>query len=139
MMTFKIMAKTLCGAALLTSSTLAPAAAIDGSVPLLCAVTDTVSCDAGGGCVEGSAKSVNLPIFITVDVESKTAQSSRASGEQRTSAILSVHNDGASLVLLGVDQGAGWSVAIGKDTGRMTLAVSGDGIGYLALGACTPK
>jgi hypothetical protein len=136
--TVKNLSKILSGAALLSASTLVAAAAFDGSAPLLCAVTSTASCDSQGACIEGSAEAVNLPVFIKIDVQNKVAQSTRVGGEQRTSEILSAQSDGGSLVLLGVDEGAGWSVAIGEESGKMTLAVSGEGIGYLAFGACTP-
>ena len=130
---------TLLGAALFAASTLTAAAALDGSVPLLCAVTGTVSCDAQGECVDGPAEAVNLPVFLKIDVPNKVAQSVRAGGEQRTSEILSSYQEKGSLVLLGVDQGAGWSTNISESDGRLTLSVSGAGIGYLAFGACIPQ
>lgn len=130
---------TLLAAALLAASTLTAAAALDGSVPLLCAVTGTVSCDSQGECVDGPAEAVNLPVFLKIDVPNKVAQSVRAGGEQRTSEILSIHQQEGSLVLLGVDQGAGWSTTIGESDGRLTLSVSGAGLGYLAFGACIPQ
>jgi len=128
--------RLLLGAALLGASTLTTAAAFDGSAPLLCAVTGTVSCDAHGECVEGPADAVNLPVFLKIDVQNKVAQSVRAGGEERTSEILSTHEEEGALVLLGVDQGAGWSTTIGEDDGKLTLSVSGVGIGYIAFGAC---
>jgi len=73
--------KTLFGAALSAASTLAVAAALDGSAPLLCAVTETVSCDAQGECVEGPTEAVNFPVFLKIDVQNKVAQSVRASSE----------------------------------------------------------
>ena len=131
--------KSILGAVLLSASTLTAATALDGSEPLLCAVTHTVNCDSAGNCIEGPADAVNLPVFIGIDAQNKTAQSTRVGGEQRTSEILSVHKEGGALVLLGVEQGAGWSVAIDGSTGKMTLAVAGEGIGFLAFGACTPR
>ena len=127
------------GAAFLGASTLTTAAVFDGSVPLLCAVTGTVSCDAQGECVEGPAEAVNLPVFLELDVQNKVAKSVRAGGEQRTSEILSTHQADGSLVLLGVDLGAGWSTTIGESDGRLTLSVSGGGVGYLAFGSCIPR
>ena len=131
--------KLMLATALLGTSVSPAGAAFDGSVPLLCAVTGTVSCEAHGDCIEGPAEAVNLPVFLKIDVQNKVAQSVRAGGEQRTSEILSTHKEGDSLVLLGVDQGAGWSTTIGGDEGRLTLSVSGPGVGFLAFGACIPQ
>ncbi len=126
------------GAALLSASMSVTATDFDGSVPLLCAVTDTVSCDSKGECVEGSAVAVNLPIFLRIDVANKMAQSVRESGKQRTSKILSVHQEGDALVLLGVEQSGGWSAAIGEHNGKLTLTVAEEDMGYIVFGACIP-
>lgn len=125
------------GTALLSASMLVTAAAFDGSVPLLCAVTDTVSCDSKGECVEGSAEAVNLPVFLKIDVQAKTVQSTREGGEQRTSKILGVHEEADALVLLGVEQNGGWSAAIGESSGKLTLTAAEEGMGYIVFGACT--
>ena len=117
--------KVICGTALLSASMSATTAGFDGSVPLLCAVTDTVSCDSKGECVDGSAEAVNLPVFLQIDVANRTAASVRASGEQRTSKILSVHEEAGALVLLGVEDNGGWSVAIGESSGKLTLTAAG--------------
>jgi hypothetical protein len=131
--------KVMSGIALLSASAFAAAAAFDGSAPLLCAVTGTVSCDSQGACIEGPAEAVNLPIFLKIDAQNKVARSVRVGGEQRTSEILSMHEADGSLVLLGVDQGAGWSMTIGGSDGKSVLSVSGAGIGYIAFGACIPE
>ncbi len=125
------------GAALLGASMSVTAAGFDGSVPILCAVTDTVSCDSKGECVEGSAEAVNLPVFLKIDVANKTAQSVREGGEQRTSQILGVHEEADALVLLGVEDNGGWSAAIGESSGKLTLTVAEEGMGYIVFGACT--
>lgn len=129
--------RLICGGALLSASMLATGAGSDGSAPLLCAVTDTVSCDSKGECVEGSAETVNLPVFLKIDVANKTAASIRASGEQRTSKILSVHEEAGALVLLGVEDSGGWSAAIGESSGKLTLTAAEEDMGYLVFGACT--
>jgi len=90
---------TACGFALLGASYSAIAADFDGAAPLLCAVTDTVSCDDQGHCVEGPANAVNLPTFISIDTQKKTAKSTRDGGEKRTSQILSVHKEAGALII----------------------------------------
>jgi hypothetical protein len=135
----KLVSRLLVGSALMGASMFTMGASFDGSVPLLCAVTGTISCDARSDCIEGPAEAVNLPVFLKIDVQNKVAQSVRFGGEQRTSEILSMHKEDGSLVLLGVDQGAGWSTSIGTSDGKLTLSVSGAGIGYIAFGACIPQ
>ncbi len=127
----------ICGATLLSAAMGVTAAGFDGSAPMLCAVTDTVSCDSKGECVEGSAEAVNLPVFLKIDVANKMVQSVRETGEQRTSPILSVHEEADALVLLGVEQNGGWSVAIGEGSGKLTLTAAEEGMGYIVFGACT--
>ena len=39
----------------------------------------------------------------------------------------------------GVRAGFGWTIAIMEDTGDMVLTASGDLVGLVAFGACTPK
>ena len=131
----RTLTKMVCGISLLGAS-MAVAAGFDGSTPLLCAVTDTVSCDRQGHCVEGPANAVNLPTFIRLDAKNKTAESSREGGETRTSRIFSVHAEKGALVLLGVEQGGGWSAVIGEQTGNLTLTVAEEGIAYIVFGAC---
>ncbi len=133
----KKMMKLMTGATLLVASTLSMAEALDGSAPLLCAVTNTVSCDSRGDCVEGSAQSVNLPVFLRLDVQNKAVESVRVGGEQRTSEILSAHEENDALVLLGVEHCRGWSSTISQSSGELTATVSEDGIGYIIFGACT--
>lgn len=125
------------GTVLLSASMSATAAGFDGSVPMLRAVTDTVNCDSKGECVEGSARAVNLPVFLKVDVGNKSVQSVREGGEQRTSQILSVHEDAGTLVLLGVEDSGGWSAAIGGTSGKLTLTAAEEGMGFIIFGACT--
>jgi hypothetical protein len=131
--------KLLFGSALFGASTLSMAAAFDGSEPLLCAVTDTVSCDSQGECVEGSAESVNLPVFLRLDAQNKAVQSVRVGGEHRTSEILSAHEEKDALVLLGVEHGRGWSATISQSSGELTATVAEEGIGYIIFGACTTQ
>jgi len=38
----------------------------------------------------------------------------------------------------GVQDGFGWTIAIMEDTGRMVLTASGDLVGDVAFGVCTP-
>lgn len=129
----------LAGCALSGASMVTTAALLDGSAPLLCAVTSTVSCDTQRNCIEGPADAVNLPVFLKIDVANNVAEGIKAGGEKRTSKILTAEQADDSLVLLGADQGMGWSASIDQTAGKMTLSVSGAAVGYLAFGTCLPQ
>ena len=38
----------------------------------------------------------------------------------------------------GVRDGLGWTLAIAEDTGKAVLTASGDKVGFVIFGACTP-
>ena len=119
--------------------TLAVSASLDGSGPLICAVTDTMSCDAQGDCVRGPATAVNLPVFLKVLIADKSVESTTQSGEQRTSKILSVNQEDGTTVIVGAEQGLGWSATIEQESGRLTVTASKEGMGYIVFGACMPQ
>lgn len=109
-----------------------------GSPPLLCAVTYTMACETQGDCVEGPPDAVNLPIFMKIDPEKKVVETARKGGERRTSKILSTTIQGDTLALVGFDHQHGWSAAIDKVTGKMTVTAAEQGVGYIIFGACLP-
>lgn len=122
--------------ALMTASLGLSAADLDVTAPVLCAVTQTVSCDRQGVCTEGPADAVNLPVFFKIDLKNKVVTSAKQAGEQRTSKLLNVNADGAAVVLVGFEPEGSWSAIIDKATGSMTLSVAESSLGYLVFGAC---
>ena len=124
--------------ALLGAATGLKAAEFNATTTMLCAVTQTVTCDALGDCLEGPAEAINLPVFFKVDPAAKVATSIRSGGDARASNILNVNADGNRLVLLGVEPDGGWSAVIDKATGRMTVTASKQGEGFLVFGSCLP-
>ena len=132
-------AKIIFGTALLAASAWVGASDFDGSKPLLCAVTNTVSCDSQSRCNEGPATAVNMPVFIKIDVQAKKVQSMTGSGDERISDILEVHQEEEAVVLRGFEQSAGWSAAISASSGHLTVTAAARDTGYMLLGACTPQ
>jgi hypothetical protein len=103
---------------------------------ILCAVTNTVSCDATGDCLKGPANAVNLPVFIKFYPEKKVVESARGGGEHRTSRITGVSKKGDLMVFLGEDGESGWSTTINKSSGNLSGTITADGVGYLIFGSC---
>ena len=110
----------------------------DGSKPLLCASVDTVECDWTGECQQGTAESINAPLFFRIDFNEKMIRATRPDGTDLNTRIASVTADGGALILQGVERGRGWSMEITGETGRMTLSAAGDRVGFIVFGACTP-
>jgi hypothetical protein len=130
---------TVCAAALCVFSTATLAGEHMGDKDILCAVTNTVSCDPVGDCIKGPATVHNLPVFLRFQPGKKLIEEAKAGGERRSSKIASVGGDDETLVMLGADVKSGWSATINKATGSLTATVSVDGEGYLIFGSCLTK
>ena len=103
---------------------------------ILCAITNTVSCDAIGDCLKGPANAVNLPVFMNFHPDKKVVESAKGGGERRTSKIASVSNKGDSTVFIGEEEGSAWSATINKSSGSLTGTIATDGVGFLIFGSC---
>ena len=104
---------------------------------LICAISKTALCRENSGCTEGSVEIVNLPLLLRLNLEKKTIASTRLSGEQRASTIMTVSTSKNNLILQGVQDGSGWSMTVDKKNGQMSVSSSLDGEGYIAFGVCT--
>jgi hypothetical protein len=61
----------------------------------------------------------------------------RPDGVERIAEIGTVTTQEGALVLQGVQAGHGWSMAISRVTGSMSLTIAGDGSGFVVFGTCT--
>jgi hypothetical protein len=128
----------LAGAAMIAGNALPLAAAgLDGKSPVICATNETFDCSPDSDCIKDTPEAVNLPRFIWLDFAKKQARTKRASGEERTAEIRDVNVGDTMINLQGVQGGHGWSIAITKDTGAMSAAISGDQLGFVVFGVCT--
>jgi len=116
---------------------LAGAAPFDGSVPLICAITDVLECDAGSDCFRRTVGEVNLPRFLKVDAKAGTISVWGAGAEMRRAPIHKVDTTTTALVLYGGQDGRGWSAVIGRETGQLSAGVVADRGGFVVSGACT--
>ena len=81
---------------------------------------------------------VGLPVFMEIDFVGKTASTTRQHVVERTSKIDTVeHLPNNRMSVQGADDEYGWSMMISEETGSMTLAVAGEAVGFIVLGACT--
>lgn len=103
---------------------------------MLCALTNTVSCDATGECITGPANAVNLPVFMRFLPDKKVVESAKGGGERRSSEIAGVKTRDDLMVFHGEDGETGWRVTINKSTGDLAGTIAADGMGYLIFGSC---
>ena len=110
---------------------------VDGSKNAICASLSAIVCEAGTECERGTSESVNVPQFFRIDFGAQVIRATRPTGEEIASKIRGKARDQGELILQGVENGRGWSMAISEKTGRATLTVAGDEIAYTVFGACT--
>ncbi|HHP7235442.1 MAG TPA: hypothetical protein ACFCUC_12490 [Desulfobacterales bacterium] len=129
---------------ILAIPSLSAAGDFDGTRPLVCTITDFTECIMEEGCIEIDPEAVNLPRIFWIDVKNKIMKDAKE-GEGRKSPIQSVQQIDNKLMIQGAEEGYediqdgfGWSIAIMQDTGRMVFTASGDLVGNVAFGVCTP-
>ena len=111
-------------------------AALDGSTPMMCAVTTVMECDASGQCERlNPARHPDFPPLLRVNVPAKTITLS--STDAKKSEIKSVTRLDGRLILHGGENGRGWAATIAEDSGRMAAGVVADDFTFNLFGTCT--
>ncbi len=109
------------------------AADFDGSKPLICATVEAHDCAAEATCEYGTPGQLGLPQFLRLNVKEKTVQ-----GTQRTTAIKIIEETDTQLLMMGTELGAGWTMALDRDTGTMVISMATSSGAAVLFGACTP-
>jgi hypothetical protein len=121
----------LVGSAVLPSA--APAAPLDGSAPMLCALGSVVECVRTGDCERSSAEDAGIPAFIRVNVPQRLLSSVDGG---RTSPIVNVQRSNGRLMLQGMQNERVWGAVIDEESGRMS-ATAGEAEGtFVLVGTC---
>jgi len=135
--------KRALGAALAAAGALTAAGAqaqgLDGSRNMICAVVSVVACGDAHVCYHGLAKQFDLPEILVVDVNAKQVRGTAESGLKQDSPIRHSESTGSQLVVQGVENGHGWSMAINRENGRMATVLSGELVSYMIFGTCTAQ
>lgn len=127
-------------AMLLSAAFLAPGSAsaegeINGKSNLLCAAFDVMACLESGVCSRGEARTFDLPEFMTVDVKKK-AVIVTYDGKTASSPIKNSEVSGNQLILQGIENNHGWTMAINRQSGRMNVSSVGYEVSFTMFGAC---
>lgn len=105
---------------------------------LLCVPGNVSHCVLGQGCDMELPETENVPEFIEIDLKKKTLSSTKASGQDRTTPILSQARSAGYIYLQGVENGRTFSMVISESTGDLTFVVATDGETASMFGGCTP-
>jgi hypothetical protein len=124
--------------ALSVGPSMAAAANLDGSRPMLCAVNTIMECDGSGQCHRlSSDKHPDFPSFLRVNVAERTITDSGGAAPSRTSAITAVTRLDGRLILHGGENGRGWAATIAENSGHMSAGIVADEYAFTLFGACT--
>jgi hypothetical protein len=104
---------------------------------MICAAAQVQICIENDTCYEASAAELGVPDFVVIDTKKKTISTTKSSYENRSTTFTSVSKSDGLLYLQGVEGERAFSFVIDEATGRMTVAVSRDGIAVSVFGACT--
>ncbi len=119
---------------------LSSANALAADTPMICAVTQAISCQKGGDCISGSAGDLNMPLFLKINPEKNEIVSKKENGEKKVSIIKQTSRDADNhfVIYQGVEQGGAWSTVVDKTTGSMTISIAaGENDAYIIYGACS--
>jgi len=104
----------------------------DGSAVLICAPAHTFDCAAGEDCATSLPEEIGAPAFMRIDVANRAVI-----GPKRTSPILFVDKSETQLLLQGTELGYGWTIALDRETGKMTATLANREGVFVLFGACT--
>ena len=133
---FTLLATGLIVLTLIMGAPTAAVAALDGSTPMLCAVSTVMECDATGKCVRITPDvHPDFPSFLRLNVPQRVIVEGGPGG--RKSEIKSLARLDGRLILHGGENGRGWTATVAEDTGRMSAGIVTDTFAFNIFGACT--
>jgi len=111
----------------------AQAGDFDGSKKLICAPAVAMDCAVADECIRGMPDDMGAPTFIRIDFDKKEVK-----GTNNTSPVLHMEKSPEQVLLLGVEVGLGWTIAIDSETGQMHATLAGKDGAFVLIGFCTP-
>jgi hypothetical protein len=104
----------------------------DGTKTLLCASLEAMDCTPGEQCNKGLPEEIGAPQFLRIDFAKK-----EIIGPKNTTAILRLEKGDEQLTLQGSEVGMGWTLALDRTTGKMSLTLAGGEQAFVIFGVCT--
>jgi hypothetical protein len=116
---------------------LAQAENVEGVDEIICAATQVQICIEDDTCYSATAFELDMPDFVVIDISKKTISTTKASNQNRSTKFSSVTKEDGLIYLQGMEGGRAFSFVIHEASGRMTVAISRDGLSVSVFGACT--
>ncbi|MEP4485837.1 MAG: hypothetical protein ABJ013_09435 [Halioglobus sp.] len=104
---------------------------------LVCASIHVLACDADNHCMQGPPSSFEVPYFMFVDFDKKEVRATSDEGNIAISPIKESHVTDQAIILQGFENGRGWTLAVGRADGKLSLASAGADIHFAISGNCT--
>lgn len=102
----------------------------------VCATAHIVACTDNLVCMQGSAQTFDLPAFLFVDIKKDIIRATEHKSEDVVSPILTKEITENSVILQGVENHRGWTVAIDRTDGTFNLSSTGPELNFLITGNC---
>ena len=110
---------------------------LKGVNKMVCAASQVQLCVENDTCYAATAAELSVPDFVVINLDKKIVSTTKASKQNRSTVFSHVGKEDGLIYLQGMEGGRAFSFVIDEATGRMTVAVSRDGISVSVFGACT--
>jgi hypothetical protein len=110
---------------------------VEGVSEMICAAGQAQICFETGECFAATPWELDVPDFVIIDTKKKRISTTEASGLKRSTEFSKVERGDGKIMLQGIENGRAFSFTIHEVTGRMTAAISRDGLTVSVFGACT--
>jgi len=121
----------------LVTAGMAYAENLEGVDRMVCAAADVQVCIEHDTCYSAAPMDLGVPEFVVIDLDDETISTTKSSSQNRSSTFTSVMKKDGLIFLQGVEVERAFSFIIDEVSGRMTVAVSLDGMSVSVFGACT--
>jgi len=110
---------------------------VTGVDEMICAATQAHICFETGECYSATPWELEVPDFVLINMKKGTISTTRASGLNRSTGFSKLERSEGLIYLQGIEGGRAFSFTIHEGTGRLTAAISRDGLSVTVFGACT--
>lgn len=123
---------------------LSAAHAAPTSREILCSAVNVTQCQADADCESQSTLAADVPLFLRLDLNEKTVETTTRGGRKNTTVITGMSLSDGLLLLQGVEPAVkdersaiGWTISLDESTGGMVITASGRDVSYALFGGCT--